>query len=162
MVLFTALIATSFTVGGLITREIAPESLTFVRFLIAAVIFLVLVIAQGNLALPGLRSWLRYGIIGFLLAVFFISMFVALRWTHPLSAGVVFALVPFMTAVIAWAINGQHSSGRVWLGLLIGCAGATWVLFDGDWQKWLEIKRKYDSKNIFSSNLSRRIGLCPY
>ena len=36
MALFTALIATSFTVGGLITREIAPEALTFLRFLIAA------------------------------------------------------------------------------------------------------------------------------
>lgn len=70
MVLFTALIATGFTVGGLIAREIEPQALTFLRFPIAAAIFLVLVAAQGKLALPGLRSWLGYCIIGFLLAVF--------------------------------------------------------------------------------------------
>lgn len=140
MVLFTALIATSFTVGGLITREIAPEALTFLRFLIAAMIFLVLVFAQGNLTTPSLRSCLRYGIIGFLLAVFFISMFVALRWTDPLSAGVVFAMVPFMTALVALGLNGQRSSGLVWAGLAIGCAGAAWVLFDGEWQKLVNFR----------------------
>lgn len=36
------------------------------------------------------------------------------------------------------------------------------LMYDGKWQKWLEIKNKYDSEGIFTSNLSRRIGLCRY
>ncbi|MCI0450512.1 MAG: FAD-binding oxidoreductase [Chlorobi bacterium] len=34
-------------------------------------------------------------------------------------------------------------------------------MYDGLWQKWLEIKIKYDPYYKFSSNLGRRIGLCP-
>jgi FAD/FMN-containing dehydrogenase len=34
-------------------------------------------------------------------------------------------------------------------------------MYDGLWQKWMEIKAKYDPKNKFSSNLGRRVGLCP-
>ena len=70
MAQFTALVATRFVVGGLITRKIEPEALTFLRFLIAMAIFLVPVAAHGNLALPSPRRWLRHGTIGFLLAVF--------------------------------------------------------------------------------------------
>lgn len=132
MLLFTALIATSFTVGGMISREIAPEALTFLRFLIAAAIFLGLVLAQRRLAVPSAEGAIRYAVIGLLLAIYFVSMFVALRYTDPVSAGAVFTLVPFMSAIIAWPLNGQANSGRVWIGLLIGCAGALWVLFDGD------------------------------
>ncbi len=35
-------------------------------------------------------------------------------------------------------------------------------MYDGYWQKWREIKQKYDPQNLFGSNLSRRIGLCQY
>ncbi len=70
----------------------------------------------------------------------FISTFGALRWTGSLSAGVVFAMVPFMTALIAPGLNRQHSSGRAWLGLLIGCAGVTWVLFGGDGRQLLAFR----------------------
>lgn len=34
-------------------------------------------------------------------------------------------------------------------------------MYDGLWQKWMETKMKYDPDNKFSSNLGRRIGLCP-
>ncbi len=70
----------------------------------------------------------------------FISTFGALRWTGSLSAGVVFAMVPFMTALIAPGLNGQHSSGRAGLGPLIGCAGVTWVLFGGDGRQLLAFR----------------------
>lgn len=34
-------------------------------------------------------------------------------------------------------------------------------MYNGLWQKWMETKIKYDPNNKFSSNLGRRIGLCP-
>lgn len=36
------------------------------------------------------------------------------------------------------------------------------AMYDGKWDKWLDIKNKYDPEGFFSSNLSRRIGLCRY
>lgn len=35
-------------------------------------------------------------------------------------------------------------------------------MYDGEWQKWMEVKRNVDPNNIFTSNLGRRIGLCPF
>lgn len=34
-------------------------------------------------------------------------------------------------------------------------------MYNGYWQKWLEVKAKYDPNCLFQSYLSRRIGLCP-
>ncbi|MCC7159764.1 MAG: FAD-binding oxidoreductase [Ignavibacteria bacterium] len=35
-------------------------------------------------------------------------------------------------------------------------------MYGGLWEKWMEIKHKYDPENKFSSSLARRIGLCPF
>lgn len=34
-------------------------------------------------------------------------------------------------------------------------------MYNGLWEKWMAIKVKYDPENKFTSNLARRIGLCP-
>lgn len=34
-------------------------------------------------------------------------------------------------------------------------------MYSGLWEKWMETKMKYDPDNKFTSNLGRRIGLCP-
>jgi drug/metabolite transporter (DMT)-like permease len=135
MVLFIALVATSFSVGGLIARDMAPEALTFLRFLIAAAIFLAIVAARGELAVPGVASAARYGFLGMLLSVFFVTMFEGLRLTDPVSAGAVSTLIPAISALIAWPVNGQAIGTRVWIGLIVGCAGAVWVVFDADVQR---------------------------
>ncbi len=137
MLLFTALIATSFTVGGLIAHELAPEALNFLRFLLAAAIFAGVVAATEGLKRPGPADLARYFTIAALLVVFFITMFEALRLTDPVSLGAVFTLVPLISALIGWPLLGQKISPRIGLGLAIGAAGALWVLFDADWQKLL-------------------------
>jgi FAD/FMN-containing dehydrogenase len=35
------------------------------------------------------------------------------------------------------------------------------AMYSGLWEKWMDIKTKYDPQNKFTSNLARRIGLCP-
>jgi len=101
------------------------------RFLLAGLIFAAVLAARRQLAWPGPSSLLRFGVIGFLLAAYFVSMFEALRWTDPVSAGAVFTLVALMSAAIAAPLLGQRLGPRVWLGLAVGAAGALWVLFDG-------------------------------
>lgn len=34
-------------------------------------------------------------------------------------------------------------------------------MYSGLWEKWMKIKIKYDPENKFTSNLARRVGLCP-
>lgn len=131
MLIFTGLIATSYSVGGLIAGALAPAAITTLRFLLAGLIFAAVLLAGRRLAWPAAPALLRYGIIGFLLAAYFVSMFEALRWTDPVSAGAVFTLVPLMSAAIAAPLLGQRLDVRVWVGLVVGGIGALWVLFDG-------------------------------
>lgn len=35
-------------------------------------------------------------------------------------------------------------------------------MYSGLWEKWMEIKIKYDPENKFTSNMARRVGLCPF
>jgi drug/metabolite transporter (DMT)-like permease len=135
MLLFTALVATSFTTGGLIAKTIAPEALTALRCLIAAVIFAAVAWTMGALRIPGLADCGRYAIIGFVLAVFFVTMFEALRWADPLSAGAVFTLLPVMTALMGWAINRERPRLTASLALAAGALAALWVLFDADLER---------------------------
>lgn len=49
--------------------------------------------------------------------------------------------------------------GRIYLGKDAYLDEATFKAMYPQYKEWLEIKKKYDPKNIFSSDLSRRIGL---
>lgn len=135
MLLFTALVATSFTIGGMIAGALAPEALNFLRFLLASIIFVVIVLTSERWTWPGVSGLARYFVIAALLVVFFITMFEGLRLTDPLSLGAVFTLVPLMSALISLPLLGQRLSPRLLVGLVIGALGALWVLFDADLDK---------------------------
>jgi drug/metabolite transporter (DMT)-like permease len=137
MLLFTALVATSFTIGGIIAPTLVPEALNFLRFVIAAMIFLTIVAASEGLKPPRLPDLARYFTIAALLVVFFVTMFEGLRLTDPLSLGAVFTLVPLMSAFIGKPLLNQAISLRLMAGLAIGATGALWVLFDADLDKLL-------------------------
>lgn len=129
---FAALISSSFTVGGLIASGMDPVALTFWRFVLAGLIFLAVLLATERIPRPSAGDLGRYLFIGLLLAVYFALMFEALRWTDPLSAGVVYTMIPAMTAVFSLAVLGQRTSLRQVVALAIAGAGALWVLFRGD------------------------------
>jgi drug/metabolite transporter (DMT)-like permease len=132
MLLFAALISSSFTVGGLIAKSVDPVALTFWRFVLAGAIFLVIVLATERLRLPSVTELGRYAFIGLLLCIYFALMFEALRWTDPLSAGVVYTMIPAMTAVFSLIVLGQRTSMRQIIALVIAACGAIWVLFRAD------------------------------
>lgn len=129
---FAALISSSFTVGGLIASSIDPVALTFWRFVLAGAIFLAILLATERIAHPSAGDLGRYLVIGLLLAIYFALMFEALRWTDPLSAGVVYTMIPAMTAVFSLIVLGQRTSLRQMVALVIAGAGALWVLFRAD------------------------------
>jgi len=133
MLLFAFLVSTSFTIGRAITFALDPAALTFLRFSLAVMIFIIILVVSGEkLRLPGLRSWLRYFFLALLLVVFFVTMFEGLRWTTPIAAGAVFTLIPFMTAIIAFVGFGQTMRLVSFGGLLVASLASIWIMFDGD------------------------------
>ncbi|MCB9992553.1 MAG: DMT family transporter [Hyphomicrobiaceae bacterium] len=134
MVLFAALIAGSFSLGRLALPYIAPVPLNAIRFIMAA-------LAMGAIAF-GLRRqpvtmpaapW-RFLITGGLMAVYFVSMFVALTMTSPVATSAVFTLTPILTAFFGYFIVGQRLTPLMAISLIFAGFGSIWVIFRGDLQ----------------------------
>lgn len=132
MLAFSALIAGSFTTGALAVPFIHPIPLNAVRFALAALLMAIASFgfARHRLSFPA-APW-RFGIMGFLMAIYFVTMFIALTMTLPVATSAVYTLVPLMTAVTAYFLVGQRSGGAVILSLILAGLGAVWVIFHGD------------------------------
>jgi drug/metabolite transporter (DMT)-like permease len=132
MLLFAALIAGSFTGGALAVPHLAAAPLNALRFLLAALLMGAFAFgaARHRFALPK-APW-RFGIMGFLMAIYFVTMFVALAMTLPVATSAVYTLVPLMTALTAHFLVGQRSGPLVLLSLVLAGLGAVWVIFRGD------------------------------
>lgn len=137
MLAFSAAVAGSFSLGGLIANDIAPVTLTALRFLAAALLMAAIALALGALGRRGFRAadfrapW-RYLALAALYAGYFVLMFEGLKTADPVSTGAVFTLTPLMTALIAWPMLGQRLHADVVLALAVGAAGAVWVIFRAD------------------------------
>ncbi|MCX7302051.1 MAG: DMT family transporter [Rhodobacterales bacterium] len=140
MLLFSLLIAGSFSLGSLAADEIVPLALNAARFwLAAAVIGLVLAMTTG--LPPGtLRAPWRYAFLGGLYAIYFALMFVGLKTAPPVSAAAVFTLTPLLAAGFGWLLLRQKLTPRMALALVIGAIGAFWVIFRADWQALLRFQ----------------------
>ena len=137
MLIFSSLVAGSFSLGSMVANEIAPEALTAIRFGLAA-----LVIGVAALATTGFRRadfsapW-RYLVLGGLFAAYFVLMFYGLKTAPPVSAAAVFTLTPVMSGVVGWVLLRQVTTPRMALALAIGGAGALWVIFRADLSAFL-------------------------
>jgi len=132
MVSFATLIAGSFTLGAMAVPFLEPAALNSLRFFLATCIIgaLCLTIGPRSISLP--KSPWRFAVLGLPLAVYFITMFVALKTTSPVSTGAVFTLGPFMAAGFGYLLLKQVSKPVVLLSLLIAGLGSVWVIFRGD------------------------------
>lgn len=132
MLAFSALVAGSFSLGALAAPLVDPAALSALRFLLAG-----LLVGAAALATTGLprSAWAapwRYLVLGGLLAAYFVLMFEGLKTAQPVSAAAVFTLTPVMAAGFGWLLLGQNLTGRMALALMIGAAGALWVIFRAD------------------------------
>lgn len=132
MLVFSALIAGSYTLGGQIANEIAPAALNAVRFVIAALVIGAIVVARGGVTSQSVRAPWRYILIGGLFAVYFVTMFEGLKTAAPVSAAAVFTLTPIMSAGFGWVLLRQGVTPRIVLAITLGGIGAIWVIFRAD------------------------------
>lgn len=132
MLAFAALIAGSFSFGPLALPYVEPAPLNAMRYVIAvaAMAGYTFGLRGHAFALPQ-APW-RFAILGGLMAVYFVSMFVALSMTSPISTSAVFTLTPLMTAVFGLILLGQTAGAMVIVSLLVAAAGSIWVIFGGE------------------------------
>ncbi len=132
MLLFSVLIAGSFSLGALAANDIAPLALNAVRFWIACAIIGTAALVTTGIPRSALRAPWRYVMLAVFFTTYFVLMFEGLKTAAPVSAAAVFTLTPILSAAFGWLLLRQVLTGRMALALAIGAAGAVWVIFRAD------------------------------
>lgn len=132
MLLFSALVAGSFSLGALMANDVDPAAFNALRFWLGAFCVGLLVWQRGSLNRAALRAPWRYGVLGGFFGLYFVLMFEGLKTAPPVAAAAVFTLVPIMAAGFAWVLLRQVLTARMALALAIGGVGALWVIFRAD------------------------------
>ncbi|MGI3169325.1 DMT family transporter [Pseudooceanicola sp. C21-150M6] len=140
MLLFSFIVAGSFSLGALAAPFIAPAALNALRFVIAAVLVGVVALATTGIDRSALRAPWRYLLMGGVFGTYFVLMFQGLKTADPVAAAAVFTLVPVMAAVFGWLLLRQRTTGRMIGALAIGATGAMWVIFRGDLAAFLRFQ----------------------
>jgi drug/metabolite transporter (DMT)-like permease len=143
MVLVIALVATSFPVGKAITHGLPPDVMMMLRFFTAALLFTPYVFLKNGLALPSIKSLVRYSVLSIPLVTCFWTMFEALRYTSAVNTGAIYTIVPAITAVFAFLISREKVTGRRAFGLSLGTLGALWIVFRGELSAFLGLELNY-------------------
>ena len=132
MLAFSALVAGSFSLGAMAARYVSPSALTVARFALAGgLVGLAAFLTVGVPRKTWVAPW-RYVVLGGLLACYFVLMFWGLQTAEAVPTAAVFTLTPLMAAGFGWLLLGQITTARMGLALMIGAAGALWVIFRGD------------------------------
>ncbi len=134
MLLFSALVAGSFSLGAQVANDIAPLALNAVRFWLAAGLIGLALLMGPHLSRAAFRASWRYALLGGLFGAYFVLMFEGLKTAEPVSAAAVFTLTPVISAGFGWLLLGQVTTSRMALALAIGALGAVWVIFRADIQ----------------------------
>jgi drug/metabolite transporter (DMT)-like permease len=130
MLLFSALVAGSFSLGARVADLVDPVAFTALRCWVAAAAIAAGLAVTGGLQRP--RAVWRQGVLGLLYAIYFVLMFEGLKTAPAVAASAVFTLTPIMAAGFGWLLLRQRFSGRIAGALAIGGLGALWVIFRAD------------------------------
>lgn len=132
MLLFSVLVAGSFSLGSIAAPLIEPTALNALRFFIASVIIGTLVFLGPGIKRQYLDAPWRYLMMGGLFAVYFVLMFEGLKFAPAVSTSAVFTLTPVMSAGFGWLLLRQITTPRMAFALALAAVGAVWVIFRGD------------------------------
>ncbi|OUS08718.1 EamA family transporter [Rhodobacterales bacterium 52_120_T64] len=132
MLLFSVLVAGSFSLGSIAAPMIEPSALNAIRFLIAGAIIAPLVFLGPGLKREHLVAPWRYLLLGGLFAIYFVLMFEGLKFAPAISTSAVFTLTPVMSAGFGWLLLRQITTPRMTVALTLAAMGAVWVIFRGN------------------------------
>ncbi len=137
MVLAAVVVSSSFTVGAAITHGLDPAVLLLVRYALATLCLVPILIYNHGFSLPSLRQLGGYSAISACTVSFFWCMFEALRYTTALNTSVIFTLVPGISGIYSAVFLKERLGRNRLLALLFGMFGALWVIFRGDLDRLL-------------------------
>lgn len=130
MLLWALLIAASFSAAAQVSQAIDPILLTGLRLLFCALVFLPLLLFKGDTAMTA-SGLFGHAVLGLLLAVYFGSLFEALRYTSATNTGTMFTLVPLLTLLFEAVLMPDSSLKLRVLPMLIAAAGAVLLVLKG-------------------------------
>lgn len=130
MLLWALLIAASFSAAAQVSQAIDPILLTGLRLLFCALVFLPLLLFKGDTAMTA-RGLFGHAVLGLLLAVYFGSLFEALRYTSAVNTGTMFTLVPLLTLLFEAVLMPDSNLKQRVLPMLIAAAGAVLLVLKG-------------------------------
>ena len=128
--IFVVIWATGFVIARLVAPHAQPLTFLSVRFAATIAVLAPAALIMRARWPSGARGWRDALVAGVLLhGVYLGGVFWSVR--HGLTAGIsslVVGLQPLLTAMLAEPLIGEKVSGRRWLGILVGLAGAALVL----------------------------------
>lgn len=136
---FTALLGGSFIASATISNSLPPMVITWLRYAIASLLFIVLLIGQGLLKLPRLRDLGRYTLISLPPLLYFACMIFSLQTTSAINSSALYTTVPLMSMVMSMVLLKSKSTWLVTSALLIGILGALLIIFKGDLTQVLQL-----------------------
>lgn len=137
MLLFSGLIAGSFSLSSLASPYIESTAMNALRFALAALILGVVAHLRVGLRPAQFRAPWRFVVLGGLMGVYFVLMFEGLKTAPPVSLSTVFTLTPAISGLFGYILLRQVMTRRMALALTIGALGAVWVVFRADWETFL-------------------------
>ena len=123
MLLWALFVGLSFPAVGLMSEGLPPLLLTSIRFSIAALALLPLLLRQDE-RWPSLSGLLLYALMGLSLAGFFGTMFWAAHRVSALSMATLFVSVPLLAYCIGRGLGVEQPAGRLLAILALGALGA--------------------------------------
>ncbi|MGB8622562.1 MAG: DMT family transporter, partial [Paracoccaceae bacterium] len=132
MLIFSALVAGSFSFGSMIANQIDPVALTAARFVVAGAVIGTAAAVGPGLRLSHFRAPWRYLILGAVFGTYFVLMFEGLKTAPPISTAAVFTLTPVLSGIFGWLLVRQTTTPRMGAALAVGALGALWVIFRAD------------------------------
>lgn len=136
---FTALLGGSFIASATISNALPPMVITWLRYAIASLFFMVLLVSQGLLKLPHYSDLGRYTLISLPPLLYFACMIFSLQTTSALNSSALYTTVPLMSMIMSMVLLNSKSTWSVLAALLIGILGALLIIFKGDLSQLLQL-----------------------
>lgn len=136
---FTALLGGSFIASATISNALPPMVITWMRYAIASLLFMVLLAGQGLLKPPHYRDLGRYTLISLPPLVYFACMIFSLQTTSALNSSALYTTVPLMSLIMSILLLNAKSTWPIFIALLLGILGALLIIFKGDLSQLLQL-----------------------
>lgn len=136
---FTALLGGSFIASATISNSLPPMVITWLRYSIASLLFIILLMSQGLLKLPSYRDLGRYTLISLPPLLYFGCMIFSLQTTSALNSSALYTTVPLLSMIMSMVLLNTKSTWPVMAALLMGILGALLIIFKGDIAQFLQL-----------------------